>query len=242
MLSYCNNDINDEKRSSHRKTKRLVCHSESFLSYLESLTEVADYGRYCCSETLLLIAQNSFQDGFAKQNMSGCFPTMLDIEDASTNLTTAEQPKPIPFTVANLPKRRKSLKPYVASVTSKKYFATISKAPRDRCKMSKIRMDELPYAPHSQMPMLVTKEKVDDFEDISRALQDPKRKRKDLVPNRTLDRDEAEEYDYVDIESDEILNIVVSDSEDEFEFEVVEKLAQSEHNGTTMKWHKGYRQ
>jgi hypothetical protein len=89
------------------------------------------------------------------------------------------------------------------------------------------------------MPKIVTKDEVDDFEDISGTIQDPKRKHKDLIPNDTSDNGEVEEYDPVDAESDEILDIVASDSEDEFE--VVEELGQSEHNGATRKWYKSYR-
>lgn len=89
------------------------------------------------------------------------------------------------------------------------------------------------------MPKIVTKEEVDDFEDISGTTQDPKRKRKDLIPNGTSDKGEVEEYGLVDAESDEILDMVISDSEDEFE--VLGKVGQSENNGTTRKWYKGCR-
>ena len=85
------------------------------------------------------------------------------------------------------------------------------------------------------MPRIVPTE-----EGIFGALPDPERKRKDLVSNGTSDEDEdeAEDYDLVDAETEETLNMGVSDSKDEFE--VVDKVGQSEHNGTTRKWYKGY--
>jgi hypothetical protein len=179
------------------------------------------------------IAQIGLQDSFAKQKMSRYFPNIVEFEDISTDSKVADLPKPIASIVANLPKQRECVKPYVTSVSSEKYFATVGKAPRNHFRLSKTRIHERSYVPKSPMPRIVPTE-----EGIFRALPDPERKRKDLVSNGTSDEDGAEDYDLVDAETEETLNMGVSDSKDEFE--VVDKVGQSEHNGTMRKWYKGY--